>query len=414
LSAIRNAVDSPDSHRDPMRTPVIVLVVCAVLFTVPFWVSDLEIRIAALFYFPDHADGPWPVAVDQPWPFVYDTAGPLAALLGVGSLVIMIAAPRRDRWKALSRPALVVFLTLALGPGFLINVVLKNHWGRPRPNQITQFGEHWDYVPPWLKGPGGRGESFPSGHASVGFAYASLWVVSRRRHPRAAKAALAVSLAFGSLLGLTRITAGNHWVSDVAWSGIVTIAVAMVVHRLVETLPEKVPRADRFPASLRPTRRMVYGTLLAAAVIFGIICNPVYQELRWLAPPLPVAAPPCTVEIEVNRADVEIELLDRDAPPVRVSGKVEGMGHPSSGVHRHGDLVLGDPPVVRYVVQAHGSLIEPEGLLRFEVAARRVGRVVVHLEKGDVRIIRDPALEKAPRIDVTVREGTVIGVPGAR
>ena len=39
-----------------------------------------------------------------------------------------------------ARAALFLIATLALGPGLLTNVILKDHWGRPRPIDVRQFG----------------------------------------------------------------------------------------------------------------------------------------------------------------------------------------------------------------------------------------------------------------------------------
>ncbi|MEI9804295.1 MAG: hypothetical protein WDN48_07260 [Pseudolabrys sp.] len=38
---------------------------------------------------------------------------------------------------------------MALGPGLAVNVLLKDHWGRPRPIDVTQFGGMDKFVPWW-------------------------------------------------------------------------------------------------------------------------------------------------------------------------------------------------------------------------------------------------------------------------
>ena len=39
--------------------------------------------------------------------------------------------------------------TLALAPGLLTNVILKSHWGRPRPIDVVEFGGDQHFVPWW-------------------------------------------------------------------------------------------------------------------------------------------------------------------------------------------------------------------------------------------------------------------------
>ena len=62
-----------------------------------------------------------------------------------------------------------------IGAGLIVNVVLKEHWGHPRPSDLFEFGGDGIYLPPWAKGPAGNGESFPSGHAAIGFSFFAFW-----------------------------------------------------------------------------------------------------------------------------------------------------------------------------------------------------------------------------------------------
>jgi hypothetical protein len=35
---------------------------------------------------------------------------------------------------------LFILLSVILGPGLLVNLVFKDHWGRPRPRQVVALG----------------------------------------------------------------------------------------------------------------------------------------------------------------------------------------------------------------------------------------------------------------------------------
>ena len=65
------------------------------------------------------------------------------------------------------RAAVFLILSYALGPGLLVNVALKDNWGRPRPGHITQFGGDQRFNAFWdFRGECQRNCSFVSGEAA--------------------------------------------------------------------------------------------------------------------------------------------------------------------------------------------------------------------------------------------------------
>ena len=45
-----------------------------------------------------------------------------------------------DALRGALRAAWFLVVTLALGPGVVTNLILKDHWHRPRPIDVTEFG----------------------------------------------------------------------------------------------------------------------------------------------------------------------------------------------------------------------------------------------------------------------------------
>ncbi|WPD24325.1 MAG: hypothetical protein SD837_07125 [Candidatus Electrothrix scaldis] len=81
----------------------------------------------------DLADNQWPGLSQPPWTVLY-TVAPIPGLFLAGcSLVIFTAGFLFSPLKKFRRQAMFVILLLALGPGLLINGILKEHLGRPRP-----------------------------------------------------------------------------------------------------------------------------------------------------------------------------------------------------------------------------------------------------------------------------------------
>lgn len=135
------------------------------------------------------------------------------------------------------RELLFLVTSLVLGPGLVINGLLKEWWGRPRPDETTLFGGVWDFMPAWV--PGGACESncsFPSGEAS-----SALWLIAfafvvppARRRP-----VLWAALAWTLAISLNRMAFGRHFLSDVVigW-GLVAVIVLLCRALILERMPE--------------------------------------------------------------------------------------------------------------------------------------------------------------------------------
>jgi lipid A 4'-phosphatase len=207
-----------------IRSPAVwIPAVLLVGLTLVCRLADIDTSLTRWFYVHGGRAGPtadrWPLVSAQPWIALYDWGCYPAWILGVGGLAVWFASffwNRLETWRA---AGLFYALLLALGPGVLVNLVLKPYWERPRPDNTVPFGGQSEFVPVFERGQGREDYSFPSGHASMGFYLMAPAFVFRRRRPRLALAFLALGLGAGSLIGLARIVAGAHFASDVLWAG---------------------------------------------------------------------------------------------------------------------------------------------------------------------------------------------------
>ena len=121
--------------------------------------------------------------------------------------------------------------SLIIGPGLIVESLLKPNWGRARPDEIVAFGGTLPYTPPlWLSDACSHNCSFASGHAAVAFwvtAYA--YLVPSRYY----RSAMAAGLLFGLAVGLVRIMQGAHFFSDVIYAGAIVAAVNALLARLI-------------------------------------------------------------------------------------------------------------------------------------------------------------------------------------
>ena len=197
---------------------VIVLAVFAI------W-PGLDLAVAGLFWGPEGFGGQSAAArfgrdFFRVTPFVV-----LAADVG---LYLARRFGRRVAYAPSFRALVFLGLTMALGPGALVNLTLKDHWHRPRPIHTVEFGGSQEFRP-WYRDDGAcyHNCSFVSGEASTGF-----WMVAPAMlaPPPARGPAIAGALAFGVGASLLRLAAGAHYLSDVLLGGLFTLILVAIAH----------------------------------------------------------------------------------------------------------------------------------------------------------------------------------------
>jgi lipid A 4'-phosphatase len=217
-----------------LRSPA-VWIPCALLIalTAVFRFSDADMAMVRPFFAGGAPGSPfahrWPLVDVHPWRALYDWGVYPAWILGCGGLVLWTVSFLWLKLEPWRDAGLFYGLVLILGPGVLVNGVLKPYWGRPRPNNVVPFGGERDFLPVWEWGRGQEESSFPSGHASMGFYLMAPAFVCYRRHRRLALAFLLLGLLGGSVIGLARIIVGGHFPSDVLWAGGLVYFTALLI-----------------------------------------------------------------------------------------------------------------------------------------------------------------------------------------
>ncbi|MBB4285005.1 phosphatase PAP2 family protein [Roseospira goensis] len=192
-------------------------------------VPQVDLGVSALFYDAGTglfvAEGPILNAIRKGVPPLLYAAVVFVVLLWVGDR--MVPGPRRGRPSG--RQVLFLVGSLALGPGLIVNGVLKEWWGRARPSDIEAFGGAAIYTPPWMIADQcATNCSFVSGHAAIGFWVVAFALLVPRRHR---VPAMIAALLFGAIVGGARIVVGAHFLSDIVFAGVIVIAVTLWLHR---------------------------------------------------------------------------------------------------------------------------------------------------------------------------------------
>jgi membrane-associated PAP2 superfamily phosphatase len=240
------------------RTGLIVALAIAVIVGLVFgFYPQLDLMISAPFYAIKRGSNDFGLHVDDTIGVARDAGlwvGTLVILLVLGALAIKLLRPRR-RLLISGRAITFLIATLALAPGLFVNVLLKDHWGRPRPIDVTQFGGDQHFVAWWdPRGDCPKNCSFVSGDVSGAF-----WTLAPAAlaPPQWRSLAYGAALALGTGMAALRLAAGAHFLTDAVFAGVFTFLIIWIVHGLIYRWPrtrlsdEAVERTlERFSTSI--------------------------------------------------------------------------------------------------------------------------------------------------------------------
>ncbi|MCC7183784.1 MAG: phosphatase PAP2 family protein [Rhodocyclaceae bacterium] len=198
------------------RIVLIAAVAAGLLFTL---LPQIDLALTSLFFTPGRGfpanDSSWVIAIYRGVPIATRV---LVVGLAIGLIASLITSLVRRSAATRTRCVQLAFLltAIALGPGFIIDAGLKDHWGRARPAQVQEFGGARRFTPalqPANECPDNC--SFVSGHAAFGYQLIALAYLGDARRRRRW---LLIALLAGSSLGLLRIAQGAHFLSDIVFS----------------------------------------------------------------------------------------------------------------------------------------------------------------------------------------------------
>lgn len=214
------------------RTGLVIALVIGVGVGAVFGVyPELDIAISRLFFNQQHRVFPIQYSmVARHLRDVFTYAIAASAAPAFIALALKIILPRR-RMLIAARAALFLTATLALAPGLMANVILKDNWSRPRPPTVTEFHGPEKFVAWWdPRGTCDKNCSFVAGEGSGGF-----WALAPAAlaPPAWRPIAYGAALLFGTAAGGLRLIGGAHFFSDVVFSGVFTFLIIWAVHGLI-------------------------------------------------------------------------------------------------------------------------------------------------------------------------------------
>lgn len=200
----------------------------------------IDLAVSALFFDPSAGF----LNRGRPWEqLAYHSVEALMYGVNLGLIVwCLVRSRRRVRsGRRCARDLAYLLLVLALAPGLIVNALLKEHWGRARPVQVAELGGDRVFTPAFVRSDQ-RGGSFSSGHAAAAaYLVVVAWLLGGRRRALW----LALAMAYALLVGVARIAAGGHFLSDVLTSYFVVALGAFLLYGSLFGEPLHRAPADR-------------------------------------------------------------------------------------------------------------------------------------------------------------------------
>lgn len=222
----------------PRQQALTLTAMAAVVFIVFGIWPGLDLWVSGLFFasktgFDGFASGIW----NQLRLAVWRVSEIVLALSVLAYLAQRIASfPLLRATRHLSGFTAALYL---LGPGLLVDVLLKPLWGRARPAQVTDFGGSLAFTPPHVLSHQCTSNcSFVAGEMAGAVALAVvLFLVVDRMKGRITlsqqRIAQGLILLVPLFVGVQRIAAGRHFLSDVLLSTIFVLLCAVLLKVLI-------------------------------------------------------------------------------------------------------------------------------------------------------------------------------------
>lgn len=214
------------------RTGLFITLAIAVLVGLLFGLyPELDLRISNSFF--DLAKKDFMLRWNPQLIFLRDAAMWVVTALAAPAFIALVVKILRPRRRLLIAGRALVFLiaTLALAPGLVTNVVLKDYWPRSRPIDVPQFNGE-EHFTAWWDSRGGcpKNCSFVGGEASGAF-----WTLAPASlsPPAWRPVAYGAAIVFATGVSVLRLAFGAHFFTDVVFSGVFTYLIIWFSYGLI-------------------------------------------------------------------------------------------------------------------------------------------------------------------------------------
>jgi lipid A 4'-phosphatase len=237
LRAVQKSDPPPNSARhDPLYDRLLKAFLLAVILAQAGFAAFPGVDLAVSQLFSDPQGVFW--ANLGPLPVVNAVNKKLMELVAVLLVIGVLLGASTGRLRGADlRCWAFAALNVVIAPGIIVNLILKSHLGRARPDYVAEFGGSAVFTPAFqVTDQCVTNCSFTSGEVSLAASLAICAVVMLWRKLRISGRVVAVALGLAVIVvvSMLRISLGRHFLSDAVFSVIVSAAVAMMLYPLLD------------------------------------------------------------------------------------------------------------------------------------------------------------------------------------
>ena len=219
------------SHHFSLKLALIITIGCSILFiTVP----EIDLLFASLFF---EGANNFLLRNSLIQSFMDAWVRPsikyLVIILAALTALSILSNGQYKGWSI--RNIIFIALTFSLGPGLIVNGLLKEFIGRARPKNIIQFGGDKIFSPAYFpSNQCAHNCSFVSG--DVAFAFATIafpLLLSGMQR----KIGILISMIFGTSIAFYRLGTGAQFLSDTILAGLLSVITALFCYIVIVEKP---------------------------------------------------------------------------------------------------------------------------------------------------------------------------------
>jgi lipid A 4'-phosphatase len=386
--------------------PFLLLIATVIVFRR----TELDITIQKLFYQPQSG---W-FLKDMPlFRFLYHYGNLPAIIISIAGLVLLGLSYQAMKWAKWRKIGLFLVLAMLLGPGLVINTVLKDHWGRPRPRNIRDFGGKYAHEKVLSIDPESPGKSFPCGHASMGFYLFIPWFVLRKKKSLWAAVSLASGIGMGLAIGIARIAQGGHFASDVVIAGLLVYLIGAAIHDMLKFKKalwyyHKAGSIDRRQRSVVSAVVLV---MIALALLSVAVATP-YSKSKTHHPVVYILQDNAYPQVNLSLYNADMTLTPSN--DFRIEWEAQGFGFPRSKlITAFSEEARNDTVFISYTQRKKGMFTELENKVHLLYRFDTPGGINLKINKGTA-VLAFPDTLRSFTLSVEIESGTLeLDLPSA-